>query len=168
MEFTESGLLFCFEDDRCYRIENAQGAIGVGEGIKKAEFLYIDAENNLWVLEAKKSIADERKSKEDFYAQLQAIYEKFYNSLQLTILGLAGRHQAINEELPVEFKTADWSRLTIQLVLVIPEIPTQQLPVFSDKLRKKFSPWFLKVWDIKEANIQVLNLEYAQRKALCQ
>ncbi|WP_422476021.1 hypothetical protein [Endozoicomonas sp. ALB032] len=51
MEFTESGLSFHFEDDRCYRIENAQGAIGVGEGIKKAEFLYIDAGNNLWVLE---------------------------------------------------------------------------------------------------------------------
>ena len=168
MEFTESGLSFRFEDDRCYRIENAQGAIGVGEGIKKAEFLYIDTGNNLWVLEAKTTIANEHKSKEEFDAQLQAIYEKLYNSLQLAVLGLAGRYQAINEELPVEFKTADWSGLTIQLVLVIPEIPTLQLPVFSDKLRKKFSPWFLQVWNIKEANIQVLNLGYAQKKGLCQ
>ncbi|WP_422134646.1 hypothetical protein [Endozoicomonas sp. ALD040] len=168
MEFTESGLSFHFEDDRCYRIENAQGAIGVGEGIKKAEFLYIDAGNNLWVLEAKTTIANERKSKEAFDAQLQAIYEKLYNSLQLSVLGLAGRYQPINKELPAEFKSSDWSGLTIQLVLVIPGVPPMFLPGLTDKLRKKFSPWFLKVWNIKEANIQVLNRDIAQRKALCQ
>ncbi|WP_067582863.1 hypothetical protein [Endozoicomonas ascidiicola] len=168
MEFTESGLSFRFEDDRCYRIEEAQGAIDVGDGIKKAEFLYIDAGNNLWVLEAKTTIANEHKSKEEFESELQAIYEKLYNSLQLTVLGLTGRHQAINEELPAEFKSTDWSGLTIQLVLVIPGVPPMFLPDLTDKLRKKFSPWFLKAWNIKEANIQVLNRDFAQRKALCQ
>ena len=168
MEFTESGLSFRFEDDRCYRIENAQGAIGVGEGIKKAEFIYIDADSNLWVLEAKTTFPNEQKSKEAFESELQAIYEKLYNSLQLAVLGLAGRYQTINKELPAEFKCTDWSGLTIQLVLVIPGVPPMFLPDLTDKLRKKFSPWFLKVWNIKEANIQVLNQDIAQRKALCQ
>lgn len=165
MEFTESGLSFRFEDDRCYRIENAQGAIGVGDGIKKAEFLYIDAGNNLWVLEAKSSIA---KNAGELDQQLQAICEKLCNSLHLPLLGVAERHQAIQTELPAQFITAGWSSLKIQLVLVIPDAPVQFLSGLTDKLRKKFSPLLLTLWNIKEVDIQVLNRDFAQKKALCQ
>ncbi|KEQ19726.1 hypothetical protein [Endozoicomonas numazuensis] len=167
MEFEESGLQFEFDDDSCYRIELCPAAEAVGKGIKKAEFLCVQ-ENNLWVLEAKSSIPNETKDKVRYEEWWQEIYEKLYNSLQLTALGLVGRHEALGNGVPDKLIFSDWSALKIQLVLVIPDAPKAYLPPLTDKLQKKFQTLFLKLWKIKPNEIMVLNRDLARRKALCQ
>ena len=166
MEFTESGLQFEFEDDSCYRIELSQAAEALGEGIKKAECLCVQ-EDTLWVLEAKSSIPQERKDKKRYEEWWQDIYDKLHNSLQLTVLGLAGRHALIGAELPEKFKSSDLSQLNIKLVLVIPAMPAEHAMIMTSKLQSFFDPLFKKLWQIKSNAIFVMNEDQARRYSLC-
>lgn len=167
MNFKESGLQFEFDSNNCYRIELCPAANALGDGIKKAEFLCLQNQN-LVVLEAKSSIPQETKDPARYAEFWQEIYDKLQNSLQITFLGLAGRHNNVRDELPENFKTIDWSALNIQLVLVIPDVPDQHLSPMTDTLRQLFTPLFHRLWRIKPVDIMVLNRDMAQRKSLCE
>jgi len=160
----ESGVVFGdFPEDNFYRIEHSAGHKFLGDGFKMVEFVFLD-DKKLFLLEAKSSIPKpaQEKNWDDFW---DGITEKFENGLLLQIMGCVKRNNAVYRELPDNLATMDWEKTSLQLRLVIPEVPTKHLPQMTDKFRQQLHK-LRKIWNIDNRHIVVINSEKAQHEGL--
>ncbi|WP_337157595.1 hypothetical protein [Pseudomonas putida] len=151
-----------FEDTNLYHIEQSPALAGLGDGIKKVEFVFSrpDVENpEVLFVEAKNTIPRET---EDFFGEIK---QKMLDSLVLWMLGGVNRHEEIYRELPDILSGPEAFRRTISLILVVPGIPDDYLPTATDKFRRVMSK-DCRVWKINLHKVWVVNLAHARKLGL--
>jgi hypothetical protein len=159
---TESGMMFGpFDPDRVFRIE--ESAFLRGKQLKVCEFVWLTPQDNLLLIEAKSSVPNPRKSPQEYDEFFVKVFEKLDNSLQILAAGLLDRHNELTQE--IDSLTAInplGPERRIMLYLVIPGIPDEYLPPFSDKLasvlRRQSQIW--------RAEVEVINERFARRVGL--
>lgn len=131
---TESGMTFGpFDPDRVFRIE--ESAFVRSKSLKVCEFVWLTPQDNLLLIEAKSSVPNPRKSPKEYDEFFVKIFEKLDNSLQILAAGLLGRHNELTQEIGLLAAINPFGpERRIMRYLVIPGIPDEYLPPFSDKL----------------------------------
>jgi len=162
IKIEESGMVFGpYAKSDCYVIEKSKSLKGLGEGVKIAEFVLLK-NNFLWIVEAKSSMP---KVTDDFLCE---IHDKLLNSLTLTLMGIVGRHDSFQKELPVKIRQVCLKNLPIKLCLVISAEflkDNSQLPPINEKFRKIMKS-VRKTWKVTYDNILILNEEMAIKQGL--
>lgn len=168
MQIKESGLTFGdFVESDIFNIEKSNFIVH-SQGIKSCEFVWLDNQKQkplLWFVEAKRSVPNSQKCKEQYDDFFNEIFEKVENSVILTAMGKLGKLQQVKKDLNQSFLQLDWSQISFKLILVIPPAPKEYLPSLTDKLRSMFTRQ-IKLWGIPKRNIAVLNEEMAQKCGL--
>ncbi len=162
ISINESGITFGdFLDDDVFEIEKVLTGIDFGKGIYKVEFIFHNPSGNgkILLVEAKSSIPRESK---EFFAEIRL---KMIHSLTLWFTAVCGRHENITSFLPESLKNSSQLILPIHMCLVIPEVPDNMLPQFTDKFRACLSVE-RKIWAIKYSDIMVLNKDKARKYGL--
>lgn len=167
---TESGMQFGpFPEDACFYIEKSPTYKKLGEGIKIAEFLLLQPQQETvicWVIEAKQSSPKPAKQPnfDEFIAEIQ---EKMCNSLSLSMaLGLK-RHTQMENTLPLIFKKLDLATIDFRFSLIINGHDKAWLPPLQDALRKVLSTT-VKLWGLSPNAVIVINDEIARKKHFIQ
>ena len=97
VEFSESGLNFRFEEDKCFYIEQSNNYKRIcGRGVCSVESIYLGKKNKVFLIEAKSSIPN-GNGIEDFCIQ---IYNKNVHSVLMLASAIwNGRSEEIGEKL---------------------------------------------------------------------
>lgn len=158
----ESGMTFGpFDPDRVFRIE--ESAFLRGKQLKVCEFVWHTPQNNLLLIEAKSSVPNPRKSPKEYDEFFTGIFEKLDNSLQILVAGLLGRHNELTQEIgSLAAINPLGAERKIMLYLVIPGIPDEYLPPFSDKLANILK----RQSHIWRAEVRVINERLARKVGL--
>ena len=159
----ESGLEFGpFHEKDLFRVEKSPYVSRL-QGIKACEFAWWrEQESQLILIEAKSSVPNPQKSRDNYDKFFSDIFEKFDNSMQLLAVGNLKRTAALASELGDGISQVDWSKASIRLFLVIPQVPKEYLPPITDKLRKILCRQH-KIW---RADISVINENMARKHGL--
>lgn len=162
----ESGITFGpFDTSRCFLIEQSETVKTLKQGIKIVEFTYYSPDDAFYLVEAKSTIPNKNTNAERYREFFASVTEKFENSLTVHAMHTLGRNSHMTSEAPALMQSLYWGNLSIQLRLVIPEIPIQYCQQFTDILRKKLIR-LRKLWNIKEFDIKVINEELARKENL--
>lgn len=159
---TESGMTFGpFDPDRVFRIE--ESAFLCSKSLKVCEFVWLTPQDNLMLIEAKSSVPNPRKSPQEYDEFFVKIFEKLDNSLQILAAGFLGRNNELTQEIgSLAAINPLGPERRIMLYLVIPGIPDEHLPPFSDKmasiLRRQSQIW--------RAEVRVINERLARKVGL--
>ncbi|WP_394754838.1 hypothetical protein [Crenothrix sp.] len=166
----ESGMSFGpFSDGHCFYIEKSQTLkdINKHEGIRIAEFLLLNTENNrtvVSIVEAKTS-SPQPKSHENYASYINEIKEKLTNSLALFVSFNLQRYPAGHAELPDNFKQLQIANIHFELILVVKNSKSEWLIPLSDDLKKALKPT-VKIWNLSPTSVKVFNEEEAKVKKL--
>lgn len=99
-----------YEETNCFHIEKSQLYKKIQEGIKIAEFLLLEKDDQsmekIWIIEAKKS-SPRPATQPNFDDFIQDIYSKMNNTLSVFLAMYLHRHENHYEELPTHFKTLE-------------------------------------------------------------
>jgi len=159
----ESGVTFGpYEEEDCYLIEKST-VVSKLSGIKIAEFV-LSKENSLFIVEAKSSIP-RLTNKEDSDRFFSEIHDKLLNTLTITFNGIVGRNDRVKGELPANIKLIRIDKVDVSLLLVIPDVPMEQLPPMTDKIRSVMR-LVMKTWGIKDFQVLVLNKDLLTKHGL--
>lgn len=162
----ESGVTFGpFEISRCFLIEQSETVKALKQGIKIVEFTYYSPDDAFYLVEAKSTIPNKRTNEERYRDFFVSVTEKFENSLTIHAMHTLGRNAHMKNEAPELIQSLYWGNLSIQLRLVIPELPTQYCQQFTDILRQALTK-LRKLWNIKAFDIKVINKELARKENL--
>lgn len=165
VEITESGVTFGpYQDGDVYHIETCTEVSSLGDGIKRVEFIVkldqIAPKGHRFALvEAKASIP------RDTDAFFDDIAEKIERSLMLWAWGAIGRHEGINRQLPLAFKSNDWGLQRIELIVVVPQMPDAALAPSTEKFRSRLRG-MARSAHISIGDIWVLNESRAKKRGL--
>lgn len=165
MSVVESGMTFIIKnEDNLFYIEKSQLYKGLStNSIKIAEFLYID-DKTCYIIEAKSSSPNPNNSEERFDEYIEEIKAKFINAYTIYIANRLQRHtQNDFNEMQKPFQNLNLKSQTFSFVLIIKEHKTDWLSPISDSLKQRIKV-FLKSWNIKDADVKVLNEEIARDK----
>lgn len=159
----ESGLEFGPFDERdLFRVEKSPYVSRL-QGIKACEFAWWKkTKHQLLLVEARSTIPNPKKSPVEYDKFFSDIFEKFDNSMQLLAVGNLKRTAALSSELGDGISQVDWSKASIRLFLVIPQVPKEYLPPITDKLREILCRQH-KIW---RAEVFVINETMARKKGL--
>ncbi|MFK4752128.1 hypothetical protein [Oceanobacter antarcticus] len=154
---TESGMTFGpFDPDRVFRIE--ESAFLRGKQLKACEFVWLTPQDSLLLIEAKSSVPNPHTSPKEYDEFFTSIFEKLDNSLQILAAGLLERHNELTHQMgPMARVTPLGPERRIMLYLVIPEMPDEYLPPFSDKLASVLK----RQGQIWRAEVKVINKRLA-------
>ena len=165
MSVVESGMTFIIKnEDNLFYIEKSQLYKGLStNSIKIAEFLYID-DKTCYIIEAKSSSPNPNNSEERYDEYIEEIKAKFINAYSIYIANRLQRHtQNDFNEMQKPFQNLNLKSQTFSFVLIIKEHKTDWLSPISDSLKQRIKV-FLKSWNIKDADVKVLNEEIARDK----
>ncbi|QWF70590.1 hypothetical protein KEF85_14870 [Methylomonas paludis] len=143
----------CFDLENCDVVKNAQG-------IKIAEFLYLNIKDNhinIAIIEAKTSIPP--------YDEIDAIKQKFRNSLALFAAYYLKRHNNSSTQLPQKFHSVDFASIQFKLVLAVQRPDQKLMPGFRDLFKKELKP-IVKIWNITDLALQVMDTEDLRKHGL--
>ncbi len=162
----ESGMNFGpFMDEHCFWIEDSAVYRKLQTGVKIAEFLLLQPDqNSLFVLEAKISSPNPAngESRYRFDDYITEIAEKLLNALTLGVALCFERHEDSNNEVPIGFKGLAFDTLKIKLILVIKDHTAEWLSPVNDALKRKLAAT-IKTWPL---DVIVLNELLAHRHGL--
>lgn len=145
------------EESKLFHIESSDEYKAIQEGTKIAEFIYWrESKNRLIILEAKSSFA---KSGEEYEAEIEAICEKFLNSLDLYLALL------IKKSLESTFLKIDYNIISFRFTLVIRNYTKDGVKNLTDKLQTKVNK-AIRVKKIWKPICSVLNLDEAKKIGL--
>ncbi|MFN9618437.1 MAG: hypothetical protein ACK55X_01830 [Synechococcaceae cyanobacterium] len=155
--FDASGLLW-FERSPVYL------GLPSSHGVKMAEFAWVKISGDrcmTYVVEAQASFPRPANSE----AAIQELKEKFANAMALIASLKAGLHAAHDTALPTSFQSHSMADLAHQLVLVIPDIPSEQCEGVRVLLARGLRS-ITSLWDLDDPAIVVMNRQIAIRQGL--
>jgi hypothetical protein len=164
---SEPGLIFGpFDACDLLWLERSPAYLGLpsSHGVKIAEFAWAKMSGSrrmTYVVEAQKSFPRPENSK----AAIQELKEKFANALALIAALKAGLHAAHATALPTSFQSTSMADLAHQLVLVIPDIPSEQCEGVRVLLARGLRS-ITSLWDLDDPAIAVMNRQIAIRQGL--
>lgn len=162
MEFVESYMKFDFDDECFYRIEKSS-VLSNTEYVKPCEFIILQ-DGKLCFIEAKSS-SPTPKSKENFDNFIGEIVQKFEDSILLYNAVKMKRHgEEASSEIPLNLNTVD-ENIRYRLYLVIHGHEREWMTPIQDELRNRLRH-ILKVWNIKDIDVQAINHDDAYDKGL--
>ena len=159
----ESGMKFGpFAADDLFAHEQVLKKVQFGDHVKMVEFivrLNTGKTNAVALVEARSSIP---RNNNEF---LDEIRDKMSHSLITWFASVVGRHPQVSPALPAHLRQRAHLKLVLQCYLVIPDVPDEYLPQFTDKFRQKMKAE-IHLWPIKSENIRVLNRARANKVGL--
>lgn len=156
----ESSMSFILDDDCTIFIEDNIKESKI-EKVKTVEFIY-KKENKVSFVEAKTSFS-KVTNKDDFNKNIEDIIEKYISSLSLFHSALLGRFSNLENLSP--YKKVHCKDYEYILFLIIKNHKKEWLPPVHDKLKQSLKP-LLEIWNIKDANVKVLNEDVAREQGL--
>ena len=156
----ESNMSFILDDDCTIFIEDNVKDSKI-EKVKTVEFIY-KKENKVSFVEAKTSFS-KVTNKDDFNKNIEDIIEKYISSLSLFHSALLGRFS--NLENLAQYNKVHCKEYEYILFLIIKNHKKEWLPHVLNKLKQSLKP-LLEIWNIKDANVKVLNEEGARKQGL--
>lgn len=158
---TESGLAFGpFAESNLYHIEKSSEYRQIEQGTKIAEFIFWKESNQkLVVLEAKTSLADAVGNPAAFRIQIDAICEKFLNSLDLYL------SSALKKHLHPHFDAIDYRAVEFRFILVICEHDFDGIRHVNDAMNLSLAK-ALRLRKIWSYSCCVINAHQAQKRGL--
>lgn len=160
--FMTSDMRIPYEEESCYLIEDSSRVAKL-KGVKIVEFVQVVG-SAVRMLEAK-STAPRPLQNEDYYKYLKGIQEKFQNCISLLNAAKLNRRPDIFDEFPTSLKDLDYGSARYCLYLVIKNSKEDWVVNLNDDFRKLLHP-FLKCWNIRDQDFQVLTEKMAQAKGL--
>ena len=163
----ESGLTFGpFSPNDLIWLEQSPIYLGLPDshGVKMAEFAWVKMSGGrcmTYVVEAQNSFPRSTNSK----AAIQELKEKFSNAMALIAALKVGLHAIHHSALPSSFEKYSMTDLTHQLVLVIPDIPSEQCEGVRVLLEKGLRSTIC-LWALNYPAIVVMNRQIAIRQGL--
>lgn len=134
-------------------------------GIKVCEFIWCSPKQNLFLVEAKSTVPNPRKSPEAYALYFSQIIEKFSNSIHILAAGLTARNSSLQHEINTAMSIHDFASVSdIRFYLVIPDAPDAAVQHLSDKLGSLLKRQRL-IW---KADAKVINRRFAQKAGLIQ
>ena len=164
---SESGLTFGpFDASDLLWLERSPVYLGLpsSHGVKIAEFAWAKMSGSrcmTYVVEAQKSFPREENSE----AAIQELKEKFANAMALIAALKAGLHAAHATALPTSFQSTSMADLAHQLVLVIPDIPSEKCESVRVLLEKGLRS-ITCLWALNYPAIVVMNRQIAIKQGL--
>ncbi len=161
IKITESGLTFGpFAESNLYHIEQSNEYRKIEQGTKIAEFIFWKESNQkLVILEAKTTLADEAGSPAAFQEQIDAICEKFLNSLDLYL------SSALKKQLHPHFETIDYRIVEFRFILVISQHDLDGIRHVNDALSRSLTK-ALRLRKIWSSSICTINGHQAHTRGL--
>ena len=158
----ESNLIFGeYEEESLFRIEKSSLIGSLGEGIRTVEFILRYKDDEILLVEAKSS-SPKPGNQEDFDSFIDEIQEKFVHSTELYFSLVLKRLDDKEGEMPDFFRTVDYAKAKIKLLLVINGHKIEWLPPIANALREKLIR-HIKTWRLEVA---VINHEQAKSYGL--
>lgn len=164
---SESGLTFGpFSPDDLIWLEQSPIDLGLPDshGVKMAEFAWVKisgARRMTYVVEAQNTFPRPANSR----AAIQELKEKFSNAMALIAALKVGLHAVHQSALPTSFDAYSMADLGHQLVLVIPDIPSEQCEGVRVLLEKGLRS-ITCLWALNDPAIVVMNRQIAIRQGL--
>lgn len=158
----ESGMSFGpFQETDVFYIEKSKVYSSLEEGIKTVEFILYRSDMEIIFIEAKSS-SPRPNNQENFDDFIEEISSKFIHSMDIYFSVLLKRLADDDGELPMIFKTADYSNVKLKLILVIKGHKTEWLPPINNSLKLKLKRQ-IKIWRVEPV---VMNHESAAAHGL--
>lgn len=152
-----------FEKERLFWIEHSDIYRRVGEGIKTVEFIYFSKEENILLIEAKRTCPnranrddseEKQKKYEEYYADVTEKFIDSINMLAATALGRNGQSESVGDSI---FQTSTYAESGIKFVLVITDAEESWLGGPKAELELRLFR-YRKIW---KADVVVLNKKMA-------
>ena len=160
-EFEESNMSFSFPEEDLYRIEKSKLLATLQ--FKACECL-VKKGNDILLLEAKSSSPRQDNSPENFKAYIGEIGKKFSDSLLLYNAVLL-RHK--EEKIGENLLRVDLKKAKYKLYLIISGHKPEWLPPLQNALKRELKST-LKLWQIDDTAVKVINKEKAQEYGIVQ
>lgn len=159
--FVESGMTFGpFNDADVFRIEKSK-LLEKCAGTKTVEFIWKKKKTVMVFVEAKSSSPIDREGNENKYRDfISEIKNKFINSFNLLEAGLYKRRTGYNE-IPEGIRTADYSKIQFNFVLIIRGHEETWLPPLQRELEKELKT-YRRIWG---SQVFVLNDKLARENS---
>jgi hypothetical protein len=138
LSFTESKMVFSWDEADCLRIEKSETYTHLGSSVKVCEFIANDSGIILFV-EAKSSFSDPTNPG-DFAANIEEICEKFRDSLLLFAGMLLGRPYRAVDPIPEHLGIDSLRGAKLRCFLIIHGHQNAWLGDVSDALNQRLGP----------------------------
>ena len=164
---SESGLTFGpFSSSDLFWLEKSSFYSGLPDshGVKMAEFAWVKISGSrcmTYVVEAQNTFPRPENSK----GAVQELREKFSNAMALIAALKVGLHAMHQSALPTSFDAYSMAELGHQLVLVIPDIPSEQCEGVRVLLEKGLKSLTC-LWALNDPAVVVMNQQIAIRRGL--
>ena len=159
VEFEESNMTFAYPEEDLYRIEKSQLLAALQ--FKACECL-VKKGSDILLLEAKSSSPRQDTSPDKFEEFIGDIGKKFFDSLLLYNAVLL-RHK--DEDMGVNLLHVDLKKAKYKLYLIVSGHKREWLPPLMDALKRELK-LTLKLWQIDDTAVKVINKEIAQKRGL--
>lgn len=157
----ESKMVFEFEEEQVFCIENSRLQRGVGDGIKTVEFILNRKENLLEFIEAKSSSPRPTKeNNERFETFMDDIADKFIHSFNLYYSAIHGRYET--EEINQPFFEIELHKVRYRFILIIKGHRIEWLLPLQEALHRKLQ-YHISIW---KSEVILMNEEVAKDKKL--
>lgn len=136
IQIEESKMLFEFEKERVFRIENSKLQKSIGEGIKTVEFLVTLKEDEIYFVEAKSSSPQPTpENKEKFDTFINEISDKFLHSFNMYLSAILKRNHY--DEIPTTLIDINKEKVEFKFILIIKGHKIEWLQPLKDAIYKK-------------------------------
>lgn len=153
----ESEMLFEFEENQIFLIENSRLHNEVGEGIKSVEFVVSLNEQEFTFIEAKSSSPKPTKeNQEKFDTFINDVSDKFVHSFNMFLTAILRRYH--DETIPRNFLEMNKEQAVFKFILIIKGHQIEWLQPLQDA----FSKSLLNMRKIWKSNVIVMNEEMAR------
>lgn len=159
----ESGMKFdTFSKSKLFNIEKSKIVKNLGSGYKKVEFIALDKNNNVVIIEAKSAGYIKSNESKNYRKNIEHLVEKFENSINIFFSLMLRRQKNSGNEVGRELIEVDLSRSKVICYLIInggkPEVCSQISITLQSELRK--------ILDIYNIQIIAINDKMAKKYKL--
>jgi len=157
----ESNMVFEFDNEHVFMIENSLLHKSIGDRIKSVEFIVSLNENELYFVEAKSSSpkpVPDNNQRFDLF--VNEISEKFIHSFNMFISALLERNKF--DEIPQKLFELKKDKIDFKFILIIKDHAIEWLPPLQLAIQKKILP-HLKIWD---GTVLLMNEDLAKQYRL--
>lgn len=161
IQVRESNMLFEFEEDQIFPIENSQLHTEIGEGIKSVEFVVSLKEQEFAFIEAKSSSPQPTKdNQEKFDTFIKDVSDKFVHAFNMFLTAILHRYH--DEAIPTNFLEMNKEAAVFKFILIIKGHRMEWLQPLQDAFSKHLL-YHRKIWG---SHVVVMNEELARDYSL--
>ncbi|WP_193768957.1 hypothetical protein [Metasolibacillus meyeri] len=157
IQVSESDMLFEFEENQIFSIENSRLHTEIGKGIKSVEFVVSLKEQEFVFIEAKSSSPQPTKdNQEKFDTFIQDVSDKFVHAFNMFLTAILRRYH--DEAIPINFLEMNKQEATFKFILIIKGHQIEWLQPLQDAFSKSLL-YHRKIWG---SHVIVMNEELAR------